>query len=804
MRHVINDLEQTARRLIKQPGFAAVAVLTLALGIGANTAVFSVLNGVVLAPLPYDRPEELVRLYSATAKDPGDRNYLSVPDALDLRGLGDAFASVGILFTYRETGGDLAVPGGPPRRVRLLQVSADYFRTLHASPELGRTFAADEERHEATRVVLSHRLWRDIAALDPKVIDRVIDLDGRAYQVIGVMREGFRDVTGEDIAAWVPVDLTEAGPGQRHNHFLSAIARIKPGTTIAQAQSRINAMTSRLATEYQRGAQTKTLHAIPLLADVVGASRPSLFVLMGAAGLVLLIACLNVANLFLARSLGQTRDLAVRTALGANPARLIAERLGESLLVAVAGGAVGSLVAYFGVKLLLAVSPASLARADNVGFDPRLLGFALLTTVATGLLFGAAPAWRASRVDPTVALRDGSRGNSAGRGSRRVRDILVAAQVGVALILLAGAGTLMKAFMALQKADLGFVTDRVITFEVNLPPARYPDGPSRVRFHEAFAARLRGLPGIEQVGATSWLPANGHYHAWSYEAVAADGGEISVSAEVRVIDGDFFGALRIPVLTGRGFRATDGLDTAGVAVISRGLAERVYGARSPLGEPFGTGGRAFRVIGVVADVAQDVAGGVQPQIYLSHLQFASDRNWTMIYTVRAAAGASFIEPAKAQLAAVDPALVLFEPRPLEAVVARHRARERFTLLLMATFATVALSLAAIGLYGVMSYLVTQRGHEIGVRIALGARPAQVRGAVLKHGLLIAGGGMAVGLVGALALSRVLRSVVATSAPRDPMVFGSVLLVLGVVTLLAGYLPARRATRVDPLEALRSD
>jgi putative ABC transport system permease protein len=805
MQNFAVDLRHAVRSLRQQPGFAAVTILTLALGIGANTAVFSVLNSVVLAPLPYDQPEQLVRLYTAQRKEPDARQYLTVPDLLEVRDGADAFAALGTLYTYRESGADLTPADGPPRRIRLLRVSSGYFPVLRATPLLGRTFTADEDRADVTRVVLSYRLWRETANADPAVVGRAIPLNGQAYEVIGVMRPGFRDVAGDDVAAWVPANLELGGSNNRGNHYLSAIARLRPGATQAQAQAQVDAVMARLAREYPHSNETRIMRVLPLLDDTIGESRSSVYVLMGAAGLVLLIACLNVANLFLARSLGQARVLAIRAALGADRTRLIVLRLTESVLVALVGGLVGSLVAFWGVKLLLSVSPESLARAEEVGFDPRLLGFALATTVLTGLVFGAAPAWRAARVDPTETLHEGSRGNTGGRGSRRVRDVLVASQVAVALILLIGAGVLMKSFTVLQRLDLGFAPDQVETFEVNLPEARYGDPAARVRFHERFGRELQTLPGVEQVGATSWLPANGEYHYWGVAYRDHDGAEQWTGAQTRVVDGDYFEALGIPLLRGRRFGPADAHDTAGVALLSQSLARAAFGERDPIGQTVKTGGRAFRVIGVVADAAYDASGAKGPQVYLSHTQFAADRNWSLTYVVRTATTPdALVGPARAALATIDPALVLHRPRPLNEVVARHRARERLTLLLMGTFAAVALSLAAVGVYGVLSYAVTQRVHEIGVRMALGARPGEVRLDVLRHGVAIAASGMAVGLVAAVGFSRVLQTLVFGVSPRDPLVFGGVVVVLGVVVLVAGYLPARRATQVHPLEALRGE
>jgi predicted permease len=381
--------------------------------------------------------------------------------------------------------------------------------------------------------------------------------------------------------------------------------------------------------------------------------------------------------------------------------------------------------------------------------------------------------------------------------------VVVASQVAVAVMLLAGAGILMRAFIARQQADLGFDSSGVATFEVHLPPVRYGEPEARVRFHDAYMDRLRALPGVEAVGVTSWLPANGPYHQWGVNV--QQGQETNwIPAQVRVIDGDFLDAMRIPMAGGRRFGSTDRLDTEPVALMSRSLARRSFGEADPLGKTF-TLGPTFRVVGVVEDVAYESRGSRFEMLYLSHDQFAGNRNWALTYTVRTqSAPEVLVEPARRELAAIDPALVLHRPRSMESVLAGHRARERFTLLLMTTFAAIALTLAAVGVYGVLSYAVTQRTHEIGVRMALGARPAQVRGIVMRHGLTLAGLGMAAGLAGAWALSRVLGSLALGVSPRDPLVFGAVTALLATVVTVAGYVPARRATRVDPLASLRGD
>lgn len=803
MRHLANDARLTLRTLRAQPGFATVAILTLALGIGANTAVFSVLNSMILSPLPYEEPRQLVRLYTASMRDPSSREYLTGLDVLDVRDQVRAFASVGISYTYRETGADLTTPDGQAQRIRVLRVGADYFATLRATPLLGRTFTRDEEREGMRRVVLSHGLWTAIAERDTAIVGRTIELSGETHEVIGVMRPTFEDVVAGEVSAWTPANLERADPNSRTNHYLTATARLAPGVSVAQAQAAVDALMTRLGTEFPDTNGERRMAVVPLHDDVVGESASAVYVLMGAAGLVLLIACLNVGNLFITRAVAQSHDTAIRTALGAARGRLIGQRLTESLIVATAGGLAGTLVAWWGVQVLLAVSPDSLPRAEAVGFDPRLLGFAILVTAVTGLLFGAWPAFRASRVDPRDALHEGSRGNTGGRASRQARSLLVASQVSLSLMRLVGAGVLIRSFIARQQVELGFEPAGVTTFEVHLPEARYAEPEARVRFHNAYQDRLRALPGVVAAGATSWLPANGRYHIWGIPHVDGAGERQFIPAQVRVIDGDFLGAMRVPLIAGRAFGAPDRLDSENVGLMSRALARRLYGDRDPLGKRFRLSGREFTVVGVVGDVAHEASGARSETVYLSHDQFAGNRNWALTYVVRTSGSAEqVIASARRALGEIDRGLVLYQPRAMDRVIARHQSRARFTMLLMGTFAAIALALAAVGVYGVLSYAVAQRTHEMGVRMALGAHPSHIRSIVLRQGLAIAGVGLAVGLGGALALSRVLASLAFGVSPRDPGVFVTVSVVLAVVVVVAGYVPARRATRVDPLESLR--
>ncbi|MBC7897949.1 MAG: ABC transporter permease [Cytophagaceae bacterium] len=798
------DLRLTFRSLRTRPGFAALAILTLALGIGANTAVFSVLNSVILSPLPYAEPGQLVRLYSAELRTLADKNYHSAPDIVDIRDQVSAFASVAIMGNYREQGADITTSDGHPERVRVLPVGADYFRTFGATPLLGATFTRDDERPGVRKVVISHALWQSFAAGNRNVIGRTVTFNGDSYEVVGVMRPTFSDLNGSDVAAWIPLNLAP-GENSRGNHYLSAVARLRDGVTMAQARTQLEPLMRRIDEQFSEQGYYRAVNVVALHDDVVGSSSSAVYILMGAAGLVLLIACLNVANLFLARSVAQTRETAIRSALGAGRSRLIGARLSESLLIALIGGLVGSVTAYGGVKALLALSPESLARAEQLHFDPVLLGFALGITVLTGVLFGAAPAVRASRADPQDALHDASRGNTSGRGSRHVRSLLVASQVSVALVLLVGAGLLIQAFAAQLRRDPGFDPSNVMTFEVNLPNARYDSASRRVLLHEALQAKLRALPGVTNVGATSWLPTNGMYHSWGFSYLDAQGARQRTQGQVRVVDGDYLATLGIPLIAGRTFGSGDQLAAPGAALISQSLSRAAFAERDPLGQQFRTGGRDFTVVGVIADVASDASWATAPLVLLSHDQFADDRNWVLTYVVKSTlADDQVVQRARATLAEVDPALVLFRPQAMEAVMARHLARDRFVLVLMLIFGAVALSLAAVGVYGVLSYLVTQRHHEIGVRMALGAQPGQVRAIVMRQGLVVAGVGVVIGVAGAAALGGVLQSLAQGVQARDPLVFAGATLVLGVAVVLAGYLPTRRATRVSPLEALRND
>jgi predicted permease len=778
-------------------------VLTLTLGIGANAAIFSVLDAVVLSPLRYPEPERLIRVYEADAESfEAGIGYHTVPDFLDLRREAEGIEHLAAIYTYREAGRDLT-DGEVPQRIQVLPASSGYLEVWGISPLLGRGFAVEEERDDANVVILSYRLWQSHTGGDPEVLGTTIRLDGAAYTVVGVAPAGFLDVAGGDVDAWVPLDLPE-GEYSRQNHFLSLIGRLERGVSVEQAQSYVSAVNARLVEEYEEVDDTQLMRVVSMHEDVVGSTDTMLRILMGAAGLVLLIACVNVANLFLARSLGRRREIAIRSALGSGRGRLVRQFFAESLLVATVAGLAGLLVAHLGVRFLLSISPDAVVRAQEVGLDGRLLLFAAAVTVLTALLFGLVPALRGSRVDLTSDLREGSRGTAGGRKSTRTRTVLVATQVGLALVLLIGAGILIKSFAALQGQDFGFDSSDLLTFEVHLPDARYEDPALRVVFHQEFHERLRSIPGVEGVAATSWLPAAGPYHDWGFRYEDAVGELQWEGAQMRIIEGDYFETMGIPLLAGRTFNAGDDEDSPPVMIISETAARIAFPDRDPIGRQFYSADTVRTVVGVVPDVAYDARGSRKSKVYIPHTEYGDDRNWALVQVVKTKSGLGVLPQIRRELDAIDPELVIYRARTMERVLGRHMESERFALTLMGIFAGVALLLAAIGVYGILSYSVSQRTREFGIRMALGATTGAVRRRVLVQGASLAGIGLLTGLVGAFWLSRLMQSLVFAVSVTDPVIFGLVTLCLALVAMAAGYVPARRATRVTPMQALREE
>lgn len=801
------DIRIGVRSLGRQPGFVAVVVLTLALGIGATTTVFSAFQGVLLDPLPYDDPADLVRLYNVDADSPDELQYVTGAHFAAYRDETTSFEQVAALYTYSERGVDL-VTGDRAERLRVLPVSGGYFDVLGARPVLGRGIVRSDETDER-RVVLSHQLWRTRFDADPSVIGSAVRLDDEPYTVIGVGPSGLQDPLVGDVDGWVPHDLRPGG-GRDHpqNHHLSVIARLEPGVGITGARAdleRADALLKERFPEQDAGARL-----VPLQADLVRGADRTLGILLAAVGLVLLVACVNVANLFLVRASTRERELSIRAALGSGRARLVRQLLSESLLLALAGGVGGVVLAVVGVELLESVARGSVPRIDNVGVDGTVLAFAATVAVGTGLLFGIVPALRFSQARAEDALRAVGRANTGGRRAVRLRDALVVGQVALALMLLVGAGLLVSSFHRLGQVDLGFRTEGVTTFRVNLPAARY-DADGRARFHTALSERLRAIPGVTAAGAVSRLPGTGTYHSWGSRPLSGPlaGTTEWFGAEQRVVAGAYFEAAGIHVLEGRLFsdlrvegRAGDGRE----AVLSREAAERLFPGVSAVGQRIQVGGDELDVVGVVSDVALTPEGAPTPAIYHDHEQFAGNRNWGLVQVVATDLrdSSALLPSLRNALAELDPRLVVDDPTALAEIVGRGVGQRRFALVLLVTFALLALALAALGLYGVLAFSVRQRTRELAIRSALGADRTVIRRMVLAHGAIVTGIGVLAGTVGALALGRVLSSLVFRTSTADPVVIGLAVTGLMAAALGASWIPARRATAVDPRQALEGD
>lgn len=795
------DLRFAARTLRKSPGFALVVIITLALGIGGTTAVFSAVQAVLLAPLPYETPGQLVRLYQQDRDDVARRGFLTGAHVALVREHAAAFEDLAAIYTYRETGLDL-VQEGRAERLRVLRVTSGYFDMLRAGALRGRSFDRADEAGTRRVVVLSEELWRRQFGGDPAIIGSKVLLNAEPYDVAGVAPAGIEDPLIGKVDAWLPYPLST--DTDEENHSLSAIARLRNGVTIEQARAELDGLNRSMAERWPHVREIVVI--VPLKEDLVASSRGTLQLLLIAVGLLLLVACVNVANLFLVRSTGRVHEFAVRAALGSGGFRIARQLLVESLLLSALGGLLGLGLAIGGAQVLRALGRDAMPRLDEVGLDPVVLGFAALVTVATGIAFGMAPAVRFARVHPSGALREQSRSATGSRAQGRVRGALAAAQLALALTLLVGAGVLMASFVRLQQVDPGFRVSRVLTFDVSLPSARY-DGPQRAAFQEALARRLETIPGVTAAGGTSHLPATGTYHSWGthIETGPLAGRQVPADVEHRTVSGHFFTALAIPLRAGRVFGAEDNPAAPLRAVVSAGFA-RVAFPGLPLDQVIGqrirTLGKPRVIVGVAGDVALDARDAPSIMVYHAHAQGASDRNWALTQVVAAdLPPEQLLGAVRSELAALDPQLVVYRPAPMAEVVGRGVSRERFALVLMVAFAVVALLLAALGLYGVLAYSVRQRTQEIGIRMALGASAGQVRALVLRQAAAVAGAGLAVGFGGALLLARGLSSFLFRSSPWDPRVLGATMLLLTIVAFLASWLPAWRASRVEPRTAM---
>jgi putative ABC transport system permease protein len=799
------DLRYALRMLRKKPGFTLVAVLTLALGIGASTAIFTVVDAGLLRGLPYKSPERLYHLWESTPQREFAQREFSYPDYQDYQqnqvceGLA-AYTGGGAIMTGR----------GEPERVFAPAATANFFSVLGVEPVIGRTFRPGEDKPGAARVtVLSYGMWERRFGGDEGIIGQALTLNGESYTVIGVLPASFQFAL-RPADLWRPYQPTDAQLTRRFMHGTNLIARLKSGVSVAQAQTELSVIASRIEQENKDSHAGTSLKLVPLQEQVVGQVRPILMVLLAAVGFVLLIACANVASLLLTRSLARQKEVAIRAALGASRWRVIRQLLTESVLLSLAGGAAGLMLAYWGVDALVAVLPDSQINAlpflKTLRIDASILAFSFGLSLLTGIVFGLAPALQSSRLELSEVLKEGGRNTSSGAG-HRLRSTFVMTEIALAVVLLVGAGLMMKSLLRLLQANVGFNPQNVLTMTVVLPAGKYADATRQVGFYDQLKQHVQSLPGVTGVGTVDNLPLQGgNTTRFQIEGDPIPPPGQQIEANLRVVSESYFQTLGVPLIAGRMFDERDKADAPGVVIIGKSLADRVFADRDPIGRRLVfTSAQAppVQVVGVVGDVkigALDEA--IRPVLYFSYRQIPGIATNLVVRTN--ADPAALAGAIRNEIHALEPDVAIFSVNAMEALISNSPAAfmRRFPALLISIFAGVALLLASIGIYGVVSYSVSQQTHYIGVRMALGAQASDILKMVLKQGLFLALAGMAIGVVAALALMRLLRSLLFEVQANDAATFALVAGTLFVVALLACYLPARRATKVDPLVALR--
>jgi putative ABC transport system permease protein len=781
----------------------AIAVITLALGIGANTAIFSVVNSVLLRPLPYPNAGRLMTIWEDhRARSGPEREWTSPTGFEDWRDQAKSFDHVVALQGWGPT---LTGQGEPERLVGAL-VSHDTLATLGVAPALGRAFRPEEDQRGVESVVIiSHRLWQRRFGADPSLVGKKISLDGVSREVVGVMPAGlkFPIITNAEVLR--PIQTALNAGCQRGCYTIRVMARLKAGVSETQARAELNAIASRIGQQFPDTNSKIGATLVPLHEFRVGPVKTQMLALLVAVGFVLLIACANVANLLLARSATREKEIAIRASLGAGRWRIARQLLSESLLLAVIGGSIGLLLAYLLVGLLVGFSPQGTPRLDEIGVDGRALGYAMAITILTGLLFGSAPIWQLFKADLNQSLRDGGKGLQVARSGRRALSALVVAETALALTLLAGAGLLIKSFIRLQRVDPGFNPRNALTAVVTLPQAVYPERNQIAPFYGQLLERVRTLPGVQSAAAVSSLPLAGSDTDAGFviEGRPAPQPDQQPVAWVSSVSHDYFRTMGMRLVAGREFDERDAENSPKVVIISDAAARRHFPNEDPVGKRIGNGRPdGWReIVGVTADVKHfGLNQDARVSMFFPHTQQPARR---MFIVARAAADPLSLSSAlRGAVAAIDKNLAVSNISPMEEITAQSIGQERYTLLLLGLFSALALLLAAAGIYGVMSYAVAQRTHEIGVRMAVGAQTRDVLKMVVTQGMVLVSGGVGIGLASSLALTRFIRGLLFGVSATDPMTFAAISILLTAVGLLACYLPARRATKVDPLVALR--
>ncbi|MCA1577508.1 MAG: ABC transporter permease [Acidobacteria bacterium] len=805
MDSLIKDLRFAFRSLLKRPGFMAVAVVTLALGIGGSTAIFTVVDAALLRGLPYKQPDRLVHLWEKTPQDAFSKREFSYPDYQDYQ-KNNVFEG---LAAY--TGGRVLLSGyGETESVGGPRVSANFFSVLGVEPILGRTFQAGEDQQGGPKVaVLSYALWQRRFGGDAGVIGRGLTINGDSYQIVGVLPSSFQFAlrNGE---LFIPYQPTQNQLTRRFMHGTNLIGRLKPGVDEAQAQSELAVIASRIEHEHNQSHAGTTMRIVPLQEEVIGAVRPILLVLLAAVGFVLLIACANVASLLLTRSLARQKEVAIRSALGASRWRVVRQLLTESIVLSLIGGAAGLLIAYWGVPALVSALPQNQLVAmpflKTLSLDSSILVFSFALSLLTGLVFGLAPALQSSRLDLNEVLKEGGRNMSAGAG-HRLRSAMVVTEIALAVVLLVGAGLMMKSLLRLLETDVGFNTDNLLTMTMVLPPAKFTQANQLVNFSDQIQERVRSLPGVSNAGTVDILPLNGGNTTRFYidgDPVPPPGKEIE--ANMRFVSDTYFQTLGVPLLAGRMFDQRDTPDKPPVVLVGKTIADRLFAGRDPVGRRIrynAIQADPIEIVGVVGNVKiTGLDEAVKPVLYYPYRQNPGPNANIVVRTNGDPAALS--ASVRNEIRGLEPDAAILNVNTMDQMIAQTPASfmRRFPALLISIFAAVALLLASIGIYGVVSYSVSQQTHYIGVRMALGASPSDILRMVLKQGLVLAVAGVVIGIVAALGMMRLLRTLLFEVSTSDVATFATVAGALFVIALVACYLPARRATKVDPLVALR--
>jgi putative ABC transport system permease protein len=805
MDSIIKDIRFALRGLIKHPAFTAIAVITLALGIGGSTSIFTVVDAALLRGLPYKSPDRLYHIWENTPKKEFPKREFSYPDYQDYQ-QNNVFEG---LAAY--TGGGSILSGfGDPENLNSPRVSANFFSVLGVDPILGRTFQAGEDVQGGPKVtILTYGLWQRRFGGDPGIVGRAVTLNGASYTVVGVLPASFQFAL-RPADLWIPYQPTQNQLTRRFLHGTNLIGRLKSDKSVNDAQAELSLIAGRIEQQFNDSHAGTTARIVPLQEEIVGSVKPILLVLLAAVGFVLLIACANVASLLLTRSLSRQKEVAIRSALGASRGRVIRQFLTESMLLSIVGGAAGLVIAYWGVPALVAVLPQSQLNAmpflNSLHLNSGILTFSFALSLLTGLIFGLAPALQSSKLDLNEALKEGGRQTSMGAG-HRLRSAMVVTEIALAVVLLVGAGLMMKSLFRLLQTNVGFKTENVLTMTVILPPSKYTESNKQIDFNDQLRERVQSLPGVSGAGTVNILPVNSGNTTRFFvdgDPVPAPGQEIE--ANIRTVSDDYFKALGVPVLAGRTFDARDTERGQSVVIIGKTVADRVFAGRDPIGRKLrysSVEADGDVVVGVVGDVKiTGLDEALRPVLYYPFRQSSSTFQNLVARTDRdpnVLAGAI-----RSEIRNLEPDAAILNVRSMDEMIAQTPASfmRRFPALLISIFAGVALLLASIGIYGVVSYSVSQQTHYIGVRMALGASPADILKMVLKQGLLLALLGVGIGVLAALGLMRLLSTLLYQVSTSDVTTFATVTGVLFGVALLACYLPARRATKVDPLVALR--